>query len=110
MGRKIFFVVIFTLNHFWRRAKREREREKRTHRHANRERERDRVVEPTITPVRLPSSSPSRDGECFVHPTPAKEDPSHSADPLFIVTNLVNNPPLSQSDRHEQLTPEPTHP
>ena len=37
-GRKIFFVVIFTSNHFRRRVKRER----RTHRRANRERERSR--------------------------------------------------------------------
>ena len=112
-GRKIFSVVIFTSNHFRRRAKRERERE-RTHKRANRERERERerdhVVEPTIVPVRLPSSSPPRDCECSVHPTPAKEDPSHSADPFFIVTNPVNDPPLSQSDNHEQPTPEPTHP
>ena len=114
MGRKIFFVVIFTSNHFWRRAKRERERERRTHRHANRERERerererDRAVEPTIAPVRSPSSYPPRDGECSVHPTLAKEDPSHSADPFFIVTDPVNDPPLSQSDRHEQPTPELT--
>ena len=38
-GRKIFSVVIFTSNHFRRRAKRERGRERRTHRRANRERE-----------------------------------------------------------------------
>ena len=38
-GRKIFFVVIFTSNHFRRRAKRERGRE-RTHKCANTERER----------------------------------------------------------------------
>ena len=37
-GRKIFFVVIFTSNHFRRCVKRER----RTHRRANRERERER--------------------------------------------------------------------
>ena len=55
-GRKIFSVVIFTSNHFRRRAKRERERE-RTHRRANKERERE------IASVRLPSSSPPRDGE-----------------------------------------------
>ena len=42
MGCKIFSVVIFTLNHFQRRAKRERGRERRTHRHTNRERERER--------------------------------------------------------------------
>ena len=110
MGRKIFFVVIFTSNHIWRRVKRERERERRTHRHANRERERererDRAAEPTIAPIKSPSSSPSRDGECFVHPTPAKEDLSHSTGPFFIVIDLVNDPPLSQSDRHEQPTPE----
>ena len=43
-GRKIFFVVIFTSNHFRRRAKRERGRE-RTHKCANTERERERERE-----------------------------------------------------------------
>ena len=70
-GRKIFFVVIFTSNHFQRRAKRERGRERRTHKCANRERERererDRVIEPTITPVKSPSLSPPHDGECSVY-------------------------------------------
>nr|POF24379.1 hypothetical protein CFP56_35357 [Quercus suber] len=37
-------------------------------------------------------------------------DPSHSADPFLIVTNPVNDPPLSQSDRREQPTPEPICP
>ena len=40
MGCKIFSVVIFTSNHFRRRAKGERGRERRTHRRAQRERER----------------------------------------------------------------------
>ena len=42
MGHKIFSIVIFTSNHFQRRAKRERGRE-RTHRRANTEREREIV-------------------------------------------------------------------
>ena len=42
MGCKIFSVVIFTSNHFRRRAKGERGRERRTHRRAQRERERER--------------------------------------------------------------------
>ena len=66
-GCKIFSVVIFTSNHFRRRAKRERGRERRTHKHTNRER--DRAVEPTIVPVRSSSSSSPRDGECSVHPS-----------------------------------------
>ena len=37
-------------------------------------------------------------------------DPSHSADPFLIVTDSVNNPPLSQLDRHEQPTPKPICP
>ena len=65
-------------------TKRERERE--------RERERDHAVEPTIVPVRSQSSSPPRNDECSVHPTPAKEDPSHSADPFLIVIDPVNDP------------------
>ena len=31
----------------------------------------------------------------------------YSTDPSLILTDLVNDPPLSQSDRHEQPTPEP---
>ena len=68
LTRKIFSASVLPSNHFQRHAKRERERE-RTHRHANRERERerererDRAVEFEIAPVRLPSSSPPRDGE-----------------------------------------------
>ena len=46
-GRKIFSVVIFTSNHFRRRAKRERGRERRTHRRTNREREREREIAPS---------------------------------------------------------------
>ena len=61
-GCKIFSVVIFTSNHFRRRAKWERGRE-RTHRRAQRERERE------IALVRSPSSSPPRDGECSVYPS-----------------------------------------
>ena len=33
-------------------------------------------------------------------------DPSYSSDPFLIVTNPMNDPPLSQSDCHEQPTPE----
>ena len=44
-GCKIFSVVIFTSNHFRRRAKRETGRERRTHRSANTERERERERE-----------------------------------------------------------------
>ena len=56
LTRKIFSASVLPSNHFRRRAKRERERE-RTHRRANKERERE------IASVRLPSSSPPRDGE-----------------------------------------------
>ena len=70
MGCKIFSVVIFTSNHFRRRAKRERGRERRTHRCAQRERE--SAVEPTIALVRSPSSSPPCDGECSIHPSTTK--------------------------------------
>ena len=100
--------MLFSLQTISGDAQREKGREKEglTDTQTEREIERDRTVEPTIALVRSPSSSPSRDSECFVHPTPAKEDPSHSADPFFIVIDLVNDPPLSQSDRHEKPTPE----
>ena len=108
MGCKIFSVVIFTSNHFRRCAKRERERERRTHKRANkereRERERDHAVEPTIVPVKSQSSSPPRNGECSVHPTPAKEDPSHSADPFLIVIDPVNDP-LRRPIPHRHIAP-----
>ena len=76
-----------------------------------REREREREIASSNPRSRRSDRHPrplhaTMSDECFVHPTPAKEDPSHSADPFFIVTDLVNDPPLSQSDRYEQPTPE----
>ena len=46
----------------------------------------------------------------FADPSLILTDTSHSADPFLIVTNPVNDPLLSQSNRHEQPTPEPICP
>ena len=78
LTRKIFSASILPSNHYQRRAKRERERE-RTHKRANRERERDRAVEFEITPVRSPSSYPSRDDEI----APRADQPTSSTDEIM---------------------------
>ena len=46
----------------------------------------------------------------FADPSLILTDTSHSADPFLIVTNPVNDPLLSQSNRHEQPIPEPICP
>ena len=61
--------MLFSLQTISRNAQREKEGEKGGLTDAQIERERDRAIEPTIAPVRLPSSSPLRDNECSVHPS-----------------------------------------
>ena len=115
-GHKIFFVVIFTSNHFRRRIKRER----RTHRRANREREREREIALSNPRSRRSDRHPrplhATVSALFIplwqkktHPTP----PTHSSlSPTQWTTHpwanrtAMSNPPLSWPS--EQPIP-PTH-
>ena len=100
----------------------------RTHRHPKRERERERArreyrerrhgsrpskkTHPRWTHIQRKKTHPSsREGRgYFADPSLILTDTSHSADPFLIVTNPVNDPPLSQSNCHEQPTPRSDHP
>ena len=90
-------------------SKREREskskkREYRERRHGSRP---SKKTHPRRTHTQRKKTHPSsrvRRGY-YADPSLILIDPSHCVNPFLIVTDLVNDPPLSQSDRHEQ----PTH-
>ena len=108
---KTNYTFILPSNDFW------------THRHLKREREREREYKewsrninkhnpleayPRRTHTQRKKTYPSswaRRGYS-VDPSLILTNPSHSGDPFLIVTNPMNDPPLSQSDCHEQPTPE----
>ena len=98
-----------THRHPKREREREREREYRERRHGSRP---SKKTHPRWTHTQRKKTHPSsRAGRgYFADPSLILIDTSHSADPFLIVTNPVNDPLLSQLNRHEQPTLEPICP
>ena len=93
-------------------TRRERERARREYRERRHGSRPSKKTHPHRTHTQRKKTHPSSQARrgYSTKPSLILTDPSHSADPFLIVTDLVNDPPLSQSDRHEQPTPEPICP